>query len=135
MNTASLLQETRSIYDSMKDTFHCLVDYNQKLTWCTVSKNKLTPKEVTSIDVNPHCHSCKNSPVISVKAFLPVVFLDKNNRIFKKLIIFWNVHGIMNSSGLLQSKGFTLILQDTRSIHDSMNIPKIEFIAYIYILS
>ena len=48
---------------------------------------------------------------------------------------FWNVHGIMNTSGLLQSKwGFTLTLQETRSIHDSMNIPKIEFIAYIYIL-
>ena len=28
----------------------------------------------------------------------------------------------------------TLTLQDTRSIHDSMNLPKIEFIAYIYIL-
>ena len=51
---------------------------------------------------------------------------------------FWKVHGIMNTSGLLQSKcspkGFTLTLQDTRSIHDSMNLPKIEFIAYIYIL-
>ena len=40
----------------------------------------------------------------------------------------------MNTSGLLQCKGFTLTLQETRSIHDSMNIPKIEFIAYIYIL-
>ena len=44
----------------------------------------------------------------------------------------------MKTSGLLQSnrspKGFTLTLQETRSIHDSMNIPKIEFIAYIYIL-
>ena len=30
--------------------------------------------------------------------------------------------------------GFALALQETRSIHDSMNIPKIEFIAYIYIL-
>ena len=30
--------------------------------------------------------------------------------------------------------GFTLTLQETLSIHDSMNIPKIEFIAYIYIL-
>ena len=29
---------------------------------------------------------------------------------------------------------FTLILQETRTIHDSMNIPKIEFITYIYIL-
>ena len=51
---------------------------------------------------------------------------------------FWNVHGIMNTSGLLQSKrspkGFTLTLQETRSIHNSMNIPKIEFITYIYIL-
>ena len=38
---------------------------------------------------------------------------------------FSNVHGIMNTSGLVQK---------TRSIHDSMNIPKIEFITYIYIL-
>ena len=43
---------------------------------------------------------------------------------------FWNVHGIMNTSGLLQSN----TLQETRSIHDSMNIPKIEIITYIYIL-
>ena len=35
---------------------------------------------------------------------------------------FWNVHGIMNTSG------------HTRSIHDSMNIPNVECIAYIYIL-
>ena len=27
-------------------------------------------------------------------------------------------------------KGFMLTMQDARSIHDSMNIPKIEFIAY-----
>ena len=43
----------------------------------------------------------------------------------------------MNISGLVQSKsspsGFTLTLQETRSIHDSMNTTKIEFIAYIYI--
>ena len=30
-------------------------------------------------------------------------------------------------------KGFTLTLQETRSIHDSMNRPKTEFITYIYI--
>ena len=36
----------------------------------------------------------------------------------------------MNTSGLLQM----LTLQETRSIHDSMNRPKIELIAYIYIL-
>ena len=37
----------------------------------------------------------------------------------------WTVPGFMNASGLLQ---------ETRTIHDSMNIPKIEFIAYINIL-
>ena len=52
---------------------------------------------------------------------------------------FVNVHGIMNTWGLLQRRascysGFTLTLHETRSIHDSMNRPKIEFIAYIYIL-
>ena len=51
---------------------------------------------------------------------------------------FWKVHGIMNTSGLLQSKenpkGFTLTLQETRSIHDSMDLPKIELIARIHIL-
>ena len=44
----------------------------------------------------------------------------------------------MNTAGLLQSKWspkvFTLILQDTRSIHNYMNRPKIDFIAYINIL-
>ena len=43
----------------------------------------------------------------------------------------------MNTSGLLQSKwsprGFTLTLQETRSIHDYMNKSKFECIAYIYI--
>ena len=34
----------------------------------------------------------------------------------------------VNTSGLLQSKA-ELTLQGTRSIHDAMNIPKIEFIA------
>ena len=51
---------------------------------------------------------------------------------------FLKVHGIMNTSGLFQSKGnskgFALTLQETRIIHDSMNLPKIEFITYIYIL-
>ena len=37
----------------------------------------------------------------------------------------------MNTSDLLQS---ALFLQETRIIHESMNRPKIEFIAYIYIL-
>ena len=37
---------------------------------------------------------------------------------------FWNVHGIF---------GLLVNVQETWSIHDSKNIPKIEFIAYIYI--
>ena len=44
----------------------------------------------------------------------------------------------MNTSGLLQSKREALrallTLQETRSIHESMNLPKIEFNAYIYFL-
>ena len=36
-------------------------------------------------------------------------------------------------SWILQVCCFTLDLQKIRSIHDSMNIPKIELIAYIYI--
>ena len=38
----------------------------------------------------------------------------------------------MNTLGLLQSKESTL--QETQRIHDSMNIPKIEFIAYHHII-
>ena len=40
----------------------------------------------------------------------------------------------MKYTGLLQSQGFTLNVQEIRSIHDSMNRTKIEFIAYITIL-
>ena len=57
-------------------------------------------------------------------------------QVFKYLrneLDFWNVHGIMNTSGLLQSR-FTLTLKETESIHDSMNSLKIVFIEYIYIL-
>ena len=35
---------------------------------------------------------------------------------------------------LAKYSGFTLTLQENQSIYDAMNIPKIEFIAYIYIL-
>ena len=48
---------------------------------------------------------------------------------------FRNVNGIMNTLGLLPSpKGFTLTLQETPIIHDSVNIPKTEFIANFFIL-
>ena len=32
------------------------------------------------------------------------------------------------------ARGFTLTLQETRCVHDSMNRSKVEFITYIYIL-
>ena len=35
----------------------------------------------------------------------------------------------------MNTLGLTLTLQETQSIHDSMNIPNIEFIVYINILS
>ena len=41
---------------------------------------------------------------------------------------YWFVHEIMNTAGLLQSLQVSLTLQETLSIHDSMNIPKIEII-------
>ena len=45
---------------------------------------------------------------------------------------FWKVHGIMNTSGLLQTVGFTLTLQETQSIHGFMNLPK-NWIYYLYL--
>ena len=39
---------------------------------------------------------------------------------------FWKVRGIMNTSDLLQS--FTLTLQETRSSHYSMNLPKLNLL-------
>ena len=57
-------------------------------------------------------------------------FVLRQVGIFRNEFNFWNGHGIMNTSGLLQSK----TLPETRSIHDFMNIQKIEFIHYIYIL-
>ena len=61
------------------------------------------------------------------------------NKIFGRFMESWILLvSCKVSEGLLQSKrspyGFTLTLQETWSITDSMNIPKIEFITYIYIL-
>ena len=60
------------------------------------------------------------------------IFRKQNLSSFKKWIHFlecsWN-HEYFGSLAFLVKT-----LQDTRSIHDSINIPKIKFIAYIYIL-
>ena len=40
---------------------------------------------------------------------------------------------ILRVSCKVSEAQITLTLQEIRSIHDSMNIPKIDFIAYIYI--
>ena len=49
---------------------------------------------------------------------------------------FWSVHGIMNTPGILQSQRqalwVSLTLQETRSVHDSMNRPKTEFLKYMH---
>ena len=42
--------------------------------------------------------------------------------------------GIVCMKNSVYPSGFTLNLQETRSIHDSMDRPTIEFITYIYIL-
>ena len=82
---------------------------------------------------------------IVIKAFNFILYLiyslliRKYRNLLNNEFDFWKVHGIMNASGLLQSKcslsGFTLTLQETRSVHDSMNRSKNDFIAYIYILT
>ena len=51
---------------------------------------------------------------------------------FKKLIQI--LKGSWNHEYFGSLARFTLTLQETRSLRDSMNLPKIEFIAYIYIL-
>ena len=58
--------------------------------------------------------------------------LFKTNYDFEMFIeswIFW-----VSCKVKWSQKGFTLTLQESQSIHDSMNRPKIEFIAKIYIL-
>ena len=61
--------------------------------------------------------------------------MEISSYIFKKWIQFlecwWN-HEYFGSLAKLHEARITL--QETWSIHDSMNIPKIEFITYIYIL-
>ena len=56
-----------------------------------------------------------------------VVFPDHTH--LRNEFNFWNVHGIMNTLGLLQK--YKPTLQETKSI---LNRSKHEFIAYMYIL-
>ena len=50
---------------------------------------------------------------------------------FRNEFNFWNVHRIMNTLGLLQSK-CTLTLQETLSIHDSMNLNLLLIFTFYY---
>ena len=79
-----------------------------------------------------HCKKQKQLPLLGNAIILDHrVPMVSTSGIKKKIVNlgnefdFWKVHGIMNTSGLLQ---------ETRSIHDSMNISKMEFNTYIYIL-
>ena len=65
---------------------------------------------------------------ISIKMPVTIWQIDSLRNEFN----FWNVQPISEAQRASPS-GFMLTLQETRSIHDSMNILKIEFIAYIYI--
>ena len=51
---------------------------------------------------------------------------------------FWNVHEIMNTSGLLQSvsqsRRICVNFARDSKYSDAMNRPKIEFIAYIFLI-
>ena len=46
----------------------------------------------------------------------------------------WNHEYFGSCAKLVKPEGLHVNFARTRSIHDSMNIPKIEFITYIYIL-
>ena len=84
--------------------------YNAKL--CDISFGSTRLSKCPLADVQPKIHKL---------------------RFLRNKFDFWNVHGIMNTSDLLLRRA-SLTSQETRSIHDSMDRPKIEFIAYIYIL-
>ena len=57
-------------------------------------------------------------------------------QVVKNKFDFWNVYEIMTTLALLQSKltqKASQTSQESRSIHESMNRLKFEFIAYIFI--
>ena len=57
-----------------------------------------------------------------------IVLNTADTRYLRNEFDFGKIHGIMNTSGLLQSKwslkGFMLTLRETQSIHDSLKFPK-----------
>ena len=62
-----------------------------------------------------------------------LVFYLRNELNFRRFIESWIIR--VSCKVNVKPLGFTLILQETLSIHVSTNIPKIEFTAYIYVLS
>ena len=69
--------------------------------------------------------------VLQNSAFARVAYVFHS---FKKCIQFLECPWNHEYFGSRANPGFTLTVQEIPSIHDSMNIPKIEFITYIYIL-
>ena len=82
---------------------------------------------------SPVLHSINCATVLYFYFLLPSLNYEAKNKItmiyLRNKFSFLNIHGIMNTLGLLQSKrnpkGFTITLQETRSIHDSMKRSKI----------
>ena len=58
------------------------------------------------------------------------LFIFGCRRYIRNKFDFWNVHEILNTSGL--TKGFALALQEAQRVHDSMNIKKIEFMSFTF---
>ena len=61
---------------------------------------------------------------------------DENTDLIRNKFLFSGVHGRMNAMGQVQSNSgiVTLILQGTHCVHTSMNLGKMKFISYIYII-
>ena len=70
--------------------------------------------------------------VTGVFLFLKILFYLANSADSDKMLPYAVFLGLRSLPK--DPKGFTLTLQETRSVHDSMNIPKIKFIAYLHFI-
>ena len=64
-----------------------------------------------------------NGKTVMVRFFFCWVYDEQQFDYLRNEFDFWNVHGFMKTSCLLQSKCFTLTLQETHSINDSSHEP------------
>ena len=67
-----------------------------------------------------------STETIITERYTIILILSCKNSYLRNKFDFWNIHGIMNTSGFLQSK--LSPRQETQSIHDSMNRPKLNLL-------